>query len=287
MKENVFVKIKSSRLFSIHPISVIVWLWLLIVLGVPMALSYIFAILIHELGHFSVAKKCGYQLSKFSFSPYGVSLSYLEENLENRDEFWIALAGPLANLVFSLLVVGIWWIFPSVYFFTSSFVEISILLALFNLLPAFPMDGGRIFVAVASHYFSSVLAKKITIFVNIVLSVLFFILFGVFCFVNFNPTYLLFAIFLVVGTLDLKFVSHYEKVNVFCKKQKKISKPNILLISLNVTIGELLKKIETKKNQIFCLVLDNGRVVNLSEKMIVNLSLKFPYDTTLAEIFEK
>ena len=72
-----------------------------------MALSYFFAILLHELGHFLTAKKLGYALSKFSLSPYGVELSYFQQDMNFADEFKIALAGPVVNLVSAFLVVGL------------------------------------------------------------------------------------------------------------------------------------------------------------------------------------
>ncbi|MBP3431825.1 MAG: hypothetical protein J6K39_03115 [Clostridia bacterium] len=275
------------RKFSIHPISVIVWVWLAVVMGAMQAFSYVVAIIVHELGHFCIAKKCGYKLSRFSLSPYGVSLSYLEQGFNHKDEFWIALAGPVLNLLASLVVVGLWWLVPGTYFFSVSFVETSVLLALFNLLPAYPMDGGRIFICFFSNFVDERNAKKFTLFVNLILSLLFAILFVVFCFVNFNPTFLLMSIFLFVGVVDLKFETKFEKINIFCKNEKPFSKPVLLSVNGDVTIGQILAKFQTCKTNIFCLTLGNGRVINLSEKMIINLSLNYPIETKLCQIFEK
>lgn len=276
----------AVRRFSVHPISVIVWIWLWVVLGFSQAISYFFAILLHELGHYFTAKKKGYALSKFSLSPYGVELSYFQQNMNFRDEFWIALAGPAVNLISAFLVVGLWWIFPISFYFTESFVLISVLLALFNLLPAYPLDGGRIFVSTASNLMSEKMAKKITMLFNLVLCTLFVILFVVFCFVNFNPTYFLFAFFLICGFLDLKFATRFEKVNIFCKKTKNFVKPTIFVVYPDTKIKDLICKIQASKTFVFMLVLDNGRIVTLSEKMIVNLSLNYDYDCCLKEIFK-
>ena len=121
---------------------------------------FLILIVIHEFGHFIVAKKLGYKLAKFCISPYGVSLNIQNQHLEGKDQIKIALAGPLLNIVTAILVVGIWWCFPTSYFFLQEFVRASWLLALVNLLPAYPLDGGRIFVSSISFLVKEITAKK-------------------------------------------------------------------------------------------------------------------------------
>ncbi len=274
-----------KRKFIIHPSSLIIWLWLFVFVGPIMALSYILCVAVHEAGHFFVAKALGYKLSNFSLCPYGVALNLNGQTIDNADEYKIALAGPLANLVFAFLVFGLWWCFPNLYGLTYPLVEISVVLALVNLLPAYPLDGGRIFMTLTRTFLSGKVAGRLTKIFNIILSAGFFVLFFVMCFINFNPTFLMFAVFLVMGFLDLSFVTKYEKINIFCKKNKNFSKPTIYVVSLNTKLCELLSKIKTTKVVMFCLVLENGRIINLSEKMIINLSLKFDLNTQLFEIF--
>lgn len=231
-----------------------------------------------------MAKFLGYKMSRFSVSPYGCSISYFGQNINFKDEIKIAIAGPFVNLLTAFLMVGVWWIFPSVHFFTESFVSTSLVLGLFNLLPAYPLDGGRIFVNLTSQFISRKTAKNITLAINLVLCALFFCLFCVFCFVNFNPSFFLMAMFMLGGVLDLNFSTKYEKINIFNKKIKNFVKPTFVCISPEVTIGEILKKIQSSKTYVFCLVLPNGKIVNLSEKMIVNLSLLHPYNCKLSEL---
>jgi len=197
------IEVCFMKKISIHPATIFVWIWMLIVLGPLVALGCFFAIVIHECGHVVVAKILGYKMSKFSLSPYGCSLSYFEQTINYSDEIKIALAGPFANLLSAVFVVGFWWLFPNLYFFSSSFVFSSFALALFNLLPAYPLDGGRVFVALGSNYFSEKLARKLIVWFNLILSFFFMALFVIFLFVNFNPTYFLVAFFLIVGVLDL------------------------------------------------------------------------------------
>ena len=277
----------KERKFNVNPAFFIILIWLIFATDIIVAVSYFLVILIHELGHYYVAKYCGYKLSKFSLSPYGVSLSYYGQTLEQKDEIYIALAGPVVNLVVALITVAFWWIFPTFYLVSYNFVEVNLIIALTNLLPAFPLDGGRVFVSLFSNIVERRKALKITIIFNVVLSVMFFILFFVFCFINFNPTYLLFAVFLTMGVLDLNFLSKYEKINVFNKKMKNFSKPKIYVINENVKLKDILNKIEGNKTYLFVLMQENGKSTILSDEFILKLSLNFDVNQSLRDLINK
>ena len=277
----------KERKFNVNPAFFIILIWLIFATDIIVAVSYFLVILIHELGHYYVAKYCGYKLSKFSLSPYGVSLSYYGQTLEQKDEIYIALAGPVVNLVVALITVAFWWIFPTFYLVSYNFVEVNLIIALTNLLPAFPLDGGRIFVSLFSNIVERRKALKITIIFNVVLSVMFFILFFIFCFINFNPTYLLFAVFLTMGVLDLNFLSKYEKINVFNKKMKNFSKPKIYVINENVKLKDILNKIEGNKTYLFVLMQENGKSIILSDEFILKLSLNFDVNQSLRDLINK
>lgn len=287
--ENVNVMLngkKTKGLFQINPAFFIILIWLIFADSLIIALNYFLVILLHELGHYFMAKHRGYKLSKFSLSPYGVSLSYYGETLEERDEIYIAFAGPFVNILSAVLVTALWWLFPSTYFLTYNFVEISLIIALSNLLPAYPLDGGRIFVSLTSNLINRKKAVKITFFVNFLLSILCFLLFIVFCFINFNPTFLLFGVFLVLGALDLNFISKYEKVNVFNKKVKSFSKPRIFVVSGKVKIKELIKKIQGNKSTIFIVIDEKNESKMLVDKMILDLSLKVNLEEEIGNILK-
>ena len=277
----------KERKFNVNPAFFIILIWLIFATDIYVAVSYFLVIFIHELGHYYVAKYCGYKLSKFSLSPYGVSLSYYGQTLEQKDEIYIALAGSVVNLVVALITVAFWWMFPTFYLVSYNFVEVNLIIALTNLLPAFPLDGGRVFVSLFSNIVERRKALKITIIFNVVLSVMFFILFFVFCFINFNPTYLLFAVFLTMGVLDLNFLSKYEKINVFNKKMKNFSKPKIYVINENVKLKDILNKIEGNKTYLFVLMQENGKSIILSDEFILKLSLNFDVNQRLRDLINK
>lgn len=85
----------------------------------------------------------------------------------------------------------------------------------------------------------------------------------------------------------MNFVSKYEKINIFCKQTKNFVKPVICCVYPDVTVGELIQKIQTAKTNVFCLILDNGKIVNLSEKMVINLSKKYSYKAKISDLLKK
>ncbi len=280
-------KVKKNQKFGINPAFFLIILWLIINFGFLSFLNYLLAILIHELGHYFVAKWLGYRLSKFSLSPYGVSLSYYGQELEERDDMLIALAGPFSNLITSLFCLALWWVFPVSYNFLASFVEVSLVIALFNLLPAFPLDGGRVFVSLCSKFIDREKAIKLTMIFNVIFASFFFVVFIVLCFINFNPTFLLFGVFLILGLLDLNFLSKYEKISAFNKSFKSFSKPRIYVVSEEVCLKDMLRKIRNNKTCLFVLMKDNGNSLLISDKQILNLSLKVDISKRIGDYLKK
>jgi Zn-dependent protease len=100
------------------------------------------SVVLHELGHALMGQVFGIRTREIVLTPIG-GIAMLDSALDNsRAEIWIAIAGPVVNFVLValamplLLVSNASWI--------SYFIMVNIMLGTFNLIPAFPMDGGRI-----------------------------------------------------------------------------------------------------------------------------------------------
>lgn len=117
----------------------------------------------HELAHALTARKFGYQTQKIIMNLLGGVAIMNMANAKPREEFWIALAGPLFNLVLGLPA----WLFVMLNPFELAgdaqsttmlgymlfyFGLINIGMGVFNLLPAYPMDGGRILRSLLSRF---------------------------------------------------------------------------------------------------------------------------------------
>lgn len=113
------------------------------------------SVILHELGHALVARRYGVRTVEIVMFPIG-GLARLDRNPGPREEFWIAVAGPAVNVVLAALLFGYLAFTGAAALPVEALAVASdatlphriaagnLILALFNLLPAFPMDGGRI-----------------------------------------------------------------------------------------------------------------------------------------------
>lgn len=112
------------------------------------------SVLLHEAGHALMARRYGIGTLEIVMLPIG-GLARLERQPRAGEEFWVAFAGPLVNffLGLALLAAAYWtgggvsvghWLEASDTNIVSRLAVANLVLALFNLLPAFPMDGGRV-----------------------------------------------------------------------------------------------------------------------------------------------
>ena len=153
------------------------WFW-----SSAAAVIFIFSILFHEMAHVLAGKKLGISINAISLFIFGGGAHLGGENFlrsyRPKAEFLMAIAGPLS----SLLVAGIFyalslaWGKPLEPVFSLLFI-LSIIIAIFNMLPLFPMDGGRILRCVLCAITKNLAkATKIALVVTMILGALLFIL---------------------------------------------------------------------------------------------------------------
>lgn len=99
----------------------------------------------HELAHAFVAKRYGFSLDKIVLMPYGAVISGDISGISPKQEIAVCAAGPLINAATALFFVALWWLYPECYPYTEAAATVSFSLFVVNLLPAYPLDGGRIF----------------------------------------------------------------------------------------------------------------------------------------------
>lgn len=124
--------------------------WLVLpLLGVLMA-----AVFLHELGHAVVAQDLGFRVDQILLTPLGGVALIRAQEFNPADEMRIAVAGPLVSLVLALVGIAAGWTFEAFRWHDAAdyaWMGLAVpnaSLFLFNLLPAFPMDGGRMLRAV-------------------------------------------------------------------------------------------------------------------------------------------
>lgn len=182
----------------------------------------------HECAHAFAAAKLGYKLNKIVLMPFGAVIDGDLSGISLKDEIYVAICGPLCNLLTAVFFVAWWWLTPTVYAFTDTACYTSLTIALVNLLPAYPLDGGRIFRCMLARAFAKNQAneskaerkaERICRVVTFAFSAGFFALFA---FVTpKNLSLLLFGAFLLLGCFGNKERSAYKRMDLSCQDALK------------------------------------------------------------------
>ncbi|MGZ7116592.1 MAG: CBS domain-containing protein [Methanobacterium sp.] len=257
----------SFKIFSISGIPVelhisflllIVFIFVLAFLGiVTLYLAFIIILLfvtvvIHEFSHSYMAKRYGVPVERIILLPIGGVSAMGEIPKDPGQELKIAVAGPLTNIIIAIFCLiglfitgGIGTLSVSSFFLTnaptadinlflSNFLGINLLLGLFNLLPAFPMDGGRVLRAFLARNMTYIKATKTAATIGKQLAILMAI-FGIF----FNPILILIAIFIYIGA-DQEYKSIMVSSSLAGLTVKDIMSRDVVTLNPETTVGEAL-----------------------------------------------
>ena len=161
-------------------------------------------VVIHEVGHSLIARRFGKEARSITLLPIGGMAEMDEIPRKPMQEIAVSLVGPLINL----LIAGLLYVLagrqtgasiPGLYpesasAFISGLIGVNIMLAIFNLIPAFPMDGGRVLRAILAFKLDYVRATSLAVAVGQAVAV-FFVFFGLF----YNLWLAIIGIFLYLG----------------------------------------------------------------------------------------
>jgi Zn-dependent protease len=181
-------------------------------------------VVLHELGHALTARTFGIATRDITLYPIGGVAGLENTGRQPFEELVIALAGPAVNLLIALLLLPAVVLavkegllrapdisladgfLPLAALFAFYLMGLNLFMLLFNLLPAFPMDGGRVFRAGLEFFMGRLPATEIAANVGAVVALLvgLALSFGPLAAGGFNPIPLLIALFvIVVGRLEL------------------------------------------------------------------------------------
>lgn len=130
--------------FSVHPLFLLVGIVSAFTGQLLVFFSACIAAVEHECAHAFAARRYGFTLDKIVLMPYGAVISGDISGISPKQEIAVCLAGPLSNALTALGFVALWWLYPESYPYTEAAALVSLSLFLVNLLPAYPLDGGRL-----------------------------------------------------------------------------------------------------------------------------------------------
>jgi Zn-dependent protease/CBS domain-containing protein len=121
------------------------------VLGVVAALLLFASVLVHELAHSFVARSRGLEVDSITLFIFGGVSNLSSESPDARTEFAIAVVGPITSFVIAAVSYGIAQLIPDPAWqaVVGYLAIVNALLGAFNLIPGFPLDGGRVLRSIA------------------------------------------------------------------------------------------------------------------------------------------
>lgn len=247
--------------------------------SVVFILSIFVTVFLHELGHSLAARRKGIKTKDITLLPIG-GVARLEAIPEKPlDELFVALAGPAVNIVLAAIT---YFFLPADFInvntmqmsagvnaenFIAYFFFANIWLAVFNLIPAFPMDGGRVLRAIMAMHISRDRATFWAARIGQVLAFA-FILLGIFS----NPFLVFIGLFIIIGAQ-----AEYENTRIqFSLKGYKVSDvvmKNYEVLEPDSAISEAVDKLLNGSCKSF-LIMSNSTVVGTITKDDLILALQ-------------
>ncbi len=265
--------------FKIHPLF---WALAFALTATGQALDLVwtlFALALHEFAHACVARARGFIIKRLVLLPYGAMMS-ADENFDRASSVMIGLAGPLANILLALMILGLWWLFPAAYPLTAGLLRANLALGLFNLLPVYPLDGARVALGFCKNRLKAIKYLQIA---GTAASVVFFLLFLLSIFFGLNMTLGVIAIFLFVGSsLGTKGETFSSVLGAVQKAYSLGVEKKVVKISASAPIVRLFHHVGSKFLTTFEILSDDG-VVTLSEEELKSVALKCKLSTPIGK----
>lgn len=266
----IFINYKSG-----HNSTQIIW-------SVFFVLSVFVTVIMHELGHAIAAKKFDIKTRDITLLPIG-GIARLERLPEKpSEELIVAFAGPFVNIILAF-ISSYFVVIPSNNDqwiaqlsggisgsnFVLNFFLVNLVLAIFNLIPAFPMDGGRVLRALLAFKFQKHIATKIAARIGQLLAVGFIIL----GFMG-NPFLIFIGIFVIVGA---QMETDYAESKHFLKgfKVRDALMKDYPTIDANDSLKTAVELLLNSQNKIFLIMENELPIGTLNrDQIILGLSQK-------------
>ena len=218
-------------------------------------------ILIHELSHSLVAIKYGSRVKGIVLFIFGGVALIEKIPREPKKEFLMALAGPLASMAIASICFLLIPIHKQFFFLMGYF---NLILGLFNLIPAFPMDGGRILRSILARSMGFVKATKVSAEIGKILAIMMAI-----CGIFVSLWLILIALFIYIGASEEeKLVTFEGLLGRF--KVRDIMTPNPIYVTPETKVKDVIALMLKYKHLGYPVVKDGELIGIVTLKDVMN-----------------
>ncbi|MHC2991002.1 peptidase M50 [Pontibacter sp. HJ8] len=258
-------------------------------LSLAFVLTIFLCVVLHELGHALTAQRFGVSTKRITLLPIG-GVASLERIPENpKQELLIAVAGPAVNVVIALLL---WLVLPPMrdipneaFFsritpanFLYLLLFINLMLVVFNAIPAFPMDGGRVLRALLAFKLGRVRATQIAANLGQLLAI-FFVFIGFF----YNPFLILIGLFVFLGAYSENImVQHLDYLRGHLVREGMMT--NFVTLGPAETVRDALSKLLKGSEHDFVVEQDGQVVGTLTRMQLIQAVKEEQIETPVAHI---
>lgn len=206
----------------------------------PLYLVCALTALLHECGHIFCAERLGFECKRVRLMPFGAAAICDLEGISTADEIRLAIAGPAVNLFIVVLVAGLWWFFPVTYAYTDIIFYANAAMLVVNLLPAYPLDGGRVAGCILRKFLSPKRADLVLRIVCLAFAAALTVVF--FLFYNRNYSIIALAVLLVFSAFERKQTG--SKICMSQNKKKRGREIKYIVLGEEATYKDALKFVD-------------------------------------------
>lgn len=243
-----------------------------VVIGIITSILFFASVLFHEMVHSLIARRYGITIAGIRLMVFGGVSQISQEPKTPGVEFFMAVAGPLSSILLGIVFIALYLLGQSIGFSRVIFVPaywlgyINIFLGIFNLLPGFPLDGGRVFRA-AIWYFTGNLRRATSIAAGVGRGIAYLMIFigiaGPFLLGNLS-----FVWFILLGWFLLRAAeAEYQQVILHDAlegvKVREVMTQNPETIDANATVEEAVRTHFALHNWVVYPVIEDGNTVGL------------------------
>ncbi len=234
-------------------------------------------VILHELGHALMARRFGISTKDITLYPIGGVARLESIPRKPKEELLVSLAGPVVNLVIAVSLLpfidvdsmrnneSVAQIGPSN--FLLAFSMVNIWLALFNLVPAFPMDGGRVFRALLSFWTDRARATRIAALLGQLIAIGFIFL-GFYL----NPFLIFIGLFIILGAQSEANFAQAESL-MQGHTVLDLTMHDMPLIAPTTTVEQMVHEVLNSQKKNF-VVWDGDRVLGIVTQLDVIKALR-------------